>query len=76
MTPEQLQLAAGFLKMDPEVQRDVMSLVQKEMADGNLLSSLGGESAPVPDVMPPMPVDDSPENVTSVPEGLPSETSG
>jgi len=76
MTPEQLQLAAGFLKMDPEVQRDVMSLIQQEMADGSLPSSPGGESAPTPDVIPPTPVDDSPENVTPAPEDSPSETSG
>ena len=76
MTPEQLQLATGFLKMDPEVQRDVMSLIQQEMVDGSLPSLPADESVPVPDAIPPMPADDSPENATSAPEDSPSETSG
>jgi len=71
MTPEEIQLAAGFLRMDPEVQKDIMSVVQQEMAEaGSSPSSPEGESAPVPDVTPPTPVDDSPENVESVPEVL------
>ncbi len=77
MTPEQLQLAAGFLKMDPEVQRDVMSLIQQEAAEGGSLPSLpGSESAPDQDATLPTPADDSRENVTSAPETSPSETSG
>lgn len=77
MTPEQLQLAAGFLKMDPEVQRDVMSLIQQEaMAGGSLASLPDNESAPDPDTTPSTPADDSQENVTSAPEDSPSETSG
>ncbi len=63
MTPEQLQLAAGFLKMDREVQRDVMSLVQQEMAEGGSLPlSPEGESVSAPAATPPTPVDDSPES--------------
>jgi hypothetical protein len=77
MTPEQLQLAAGFLKMDPEVQRDVMSWIQQEMAeDGSLPSLPDGESAPDQDITPPTPADDSLENAKSAPEVSPSETSG
>jgi len=76
MTPEQLQLAAGFLKMDPEVQRDVMSLIQQEMAAGSLPSSPEDASAPDPDATPPTPIDDSPVSAESAPEVLPSETSG
>jgi len=77
MTPEQMQLAAGFLKMDPEVQRDVIGLIQLEMTeDGSLPSSLGGESVSAPDATPPMPADVLPENVESVPGDLPSATSG
>jgi hypothetical protein len=77
MTPEQLTLAAGFLKMDPEVQRDVMSLIQQEMAaDGSLPLLPEDESAPVPDAMRPTPADDSRESVESAPEASPSETSG
>ncbi len=77
MTPEQLQLAAGFLKMDPEVQRDVMSLIQQEAMEGGSLPSLpDNESASDPDTTLPTPADDSLENVTSAPEDLPSETSG
>jgi len=76
MTPEQMQLAAGFLRMDPEVQKDVMGLIQQEMAAGSLPSSPGGESAPAPDATPSTPVDDSPESAESAPEDIPSETSG
>lgn len=77
MTPEQLQLAAGFLKMDPEVQRDVMGLIQQEMAeDGSLPLSPDDGSAPDPDTMPPTLADDSQESAVSVPEDSPSETSG
>ena len=77
MTAEQLQLAAGFLKMDPEVQKDVMSLIQQEQAEGGSLPSLPDmESASGQDTTPPSPADDSPESVTSAPGDLPSETSG
>jgi hypothetical protein len=76
ISPEQLQLAAGFLKMDPEVQRDVMSLIQQEMAGGNSPYLPGDESASDLDAVPPSPADDSPESVASTPEDLPSETSG
>ena len=77
MTPEQLQLAAGFLKMDPEVQRDVMSLIQQEAAEGGSLPSLpDNESASDQDTTLSTPADDSQENVTSALEDLPSETSG
>jgi hypothetical protein len=76
MTPEQLQLAAGFLKMDPEVQKDVMRLIQEEMAEGSSPSSPGEGSAPAQDTTPPTPVDDSQESATSAPETSPSGTSG
>ncbi len=77
MTPEQLQLAAGFMKMAPEVQRDVMSLIQQEMAEGGSLPlSPKGESVSVPAATPPTPVDDSPGSAESAPGDLPSETSG
>lgn len=76
ISPEQLQLAAGFLKMDSEVQRDVMSLIQQEMADGNSLSLPDGESVSVLDAEQPLPADDLPESVASIPEDLPSKTSG
>jgi hypothetical protein len=76
MTPEQLTLAAGFLKMDPEVQKDVMSLIQQEVSGGSSPLSPAEKSAPDQDTEPPTPADDSPENVTSVPEATPSETSG
>ena len=71
LSPEQLQLAIGFTKMDPEAQRDIMSVVRQEMEeDGSSPSSPDSESAPVPAATPPTPVDDSPENVESVPEVL------
>lgn len=77
MTPEQLQLAAGFLKMDPEVQKDVMSLIQQEMmGDGNSPSLQVNESAQAPAATPPSPAEGSPENATSTPEDSRSETSG
>ncbi len=77
MSPEQLQLAAGFLKMDPEVQKDVMSLMQQEaMADGSLASLPDNESASDQDTTLSTPADDSPESATSAPEDSPSETSG
>ncbi len=77
MTPEQLQLTIAFAKMDPEVQRDVMSVIRQEaMKGGSLLSLPGSESASDQDTTLPTPVDDSLENVTLVPEDLPSETSG
>lgn len=76
ISPEQLQLAAGFLKMDSEVQRDVMSLIQQEMADGNSLSLPDGESVSAQDAEQPLPADDLPESVASIPEDLPSKTSG
>ena len=77
MTPEQLTLAAGFLKMDPDVQKDVMGLIQQEtLAGGNLPSLPVNESAPDQDITLPMPVDDSQENATSAPEDSLSETSG
>jgi len=60
MTPEQLQLAAGFLRMEPEVQRDVMHLIQQEMASGNSPSLPDGPSASAQDAMPPSPAVDSP----------------
>ncbi len=69
MTPEQLQLAAAFMKMDPEVQKDVMSLIQQEMAEGGSLPlSPEGESVSAPVATPPTPVDDSPESAESAPE--------
>ena len=77
MTPEQLQLAAGFLKMDPEVQRDVMSVIQQERAKvGSLPSLPDAASAFARDATPPTPVDDTPGSAESAPEDLPSETSG
>ena len=68
MTPQDIQLAAGFLKMDPEVQKDVMSLIQQEMASGNSPLSPDDQSASSSDVTPQLPADDSPESVVSTPE--------
>jgi len=76
MTPEQLQLAAGFLKMDPEVQRDVMKLIQDEMAGGSLQLLPDEESVSDPAVMPPMPAGGSLENVESAPMDSALEISG
>ncbi len=77
MTPEQMQLAAGFLKMDPEVQKDIMSIVQQEMVEGGSLPlSPEDESAPAPDATPLTPVENSLESAESAPGDLPSETSG
>ena len=77
MTLEQLQLATGFLKMDPDVQRDVMGMIQEENARaGSSPSSPDDGSASDPDATPPPPADDSQESATSAPEGSPSETSG
>jgi len=68
MTPEQLQLALSVTRMDPEAQRDLMSIVRQEMAeDGNSPSSPASESALDQDTTPPKPADDSPENVTLAP---------
>lgn len=74
ITPEQLTLAAGFLKMDPSVQRDVMSLIQQENGNSQLFA--GGQSAFASDSMPPMPAVDSLANAESAQEACPSETSG
>jgi len=60
VTPEELQLAAGFLRMDPEVQRDVMHLIQQEMTSGNSQSLPDAPYASSPDAMPQSPVVDSP----------------
>lgn len=77
MSPKDLELATGFLKMDKEVQKDVMSVVQQEMAArGNLALSPEDKSVPAPDTTPPTPADDSPESAESAPEALPSATSG
>jgi hypothetical protein len=77
MTPEQLTLAAGFLKMDPEVQKDVMDLIRQENeAAGNLASSLASEFAVDPADTPSMPVDALPASAMSAPGVIPSATSG
>jgi len=77
MTPEQMTLATGFLKMDPEVQRDVMALIQQEMmADGSLPLSPVAASVPGPDAIQPTPAGDSQASVELAPGGLASETSG
>jgi hypothetical protein len=77
VTPEQLQLAAGFLRMDREVQRDVMQLIQEEgMGLGNLASLPEGGSASAPDATLPTPAAVSQENAELAPEASPSETSG
>ena len=77
MTSEQLQLAITFAKFDPEVQRDVMSVIRQEAAKGGSLPSLpDSESVPDQDTTLPTPADDSLENATLAPEDLPSETSG
>lgn len=76
MTPEQLTLAAGFLRMDPEVQRDVMQIVQQEMVGGSLPSLPGDGYAPTPAATLPMPADASPESAGSTPEGSRSGISG
>ncbi len=68
MTPEQLQLAAGFLKMDPEVQRDVMSLIQQEAEDGSSPLLPPSKSASGQDATLPSPVDDLRESAESIPE--------
>jgi hypothetical protein len=63
MSPEQMQMAVAFTKMDKQVQRDVMSAALQEIAEGGSLQlSPGGKSVHVPDAMPPTPVDDSPES--------------
>jgi hypothetical protein len=77
MTPEQLQLAAGFMTMDPEVQKGVMELIQQETAAaGSLQSSPDNASVYDSDVTLSIPADDSLENAGAVPEDIPSETSG
>ena len=77
MTPEQIGMAVAFTKMDPDVQKDVMSIARQEMEEGGSLPlSPDGQSAPDPDATPPTPAENSPENVESIPEDLASETSG
>jgi hypothetical protein len=77
MSPEQMQMAVAFTKMDKEVQRDVMSAALQEIAEGGSLPlSPENKSASDPATMPPTPVDDSPESAESAPEDSPSETSG
>jgi len=68
MSAQDLQLATGFLKLAPEVQRDVMTLIQQEMASGSSPLSEREPSASVSDAMPQSPADDSPESAESVPE--------
>jgi len=60
MTPEQLQLAAGFLRMDPEVQKDVMHLIQQETNSGSPPSLLDDPYASPSAATPPSPAVDSP----------------
>ena len=77
MTPEELQMAVAFTKMDPEAQRGIMEIVQEEKANaGNSPSSPEDESAPDPDATPPTPVESSQESAESAPEDSPSGTSG
>lgn len=77
MTPEQLQLAAGFLKMDPEVQRDVMELIRLETEGrGSSPSSLESESAAGPEDTQEMSASDLQESVMLATGGTPSDSSG
>jgi len=77
MTSDQIQLAMGFLKMDPETQRDVMELIkQEEEAVGSSPSSQDGQSVAGPEDTQEMPVYDSQENVESAPADTPSGSSG
>ncbi len=76
MTPEDMLLAAGFLKMDRETQKDVMSMVKQAAEDGSLPSSPDSGSASDQDTTLPPPVDDLQESAESAPEASPSETSG
>lgn len=72
MTPEQLQLAAGFLRMDPEVQKDVMSLIRKEIGEpGNSPSLPDNEYARGLDGTPETLASSLPENATSTLEDSP-----
>ena len=68
LTPEQLVLASTFMKMDPEVQRDVMKMVQQEMTDGNSQLLEEGTSALPQEVTPPLPADGSPVSAASAQE--------
>lgn len=65
MTPEQLTLAVGFLKMDPDTQREVLSLIQEEA--GNSPKSLDDEFASGPAATPPSPVENLPASAMSAP---------
>jgi len=77
MTPEQLQLATGFLRMAPEVQRDVMGLIRDETdGRGNLPTSQESESVVGLGGTPETPASDSPASATSAPEGTASGSSG
>ena len=76
MTPQEMQLAASFLSMDSEVQKDVLGMIQQEMADGNLASLSDGESVSGPAATPPTPAENLPENAESAPGGSPSGISG
>lgn len=77
MTPEQLTLAAGFLKMDPEVQKEVFEMIRQESEGlGNLESSEDEESVTGPDATRETPVSNSQENVESNPEDILSDSSG
>lgn len=77
MTPDQLQLAAGFLRMDPEVQRDVMSLIRQEIGETGSLPQLpAGQSASEPDAIRSTLAESLQENAESVTEGTASATSG
>jgi len=77
MTPEQMQLAAGFLRMDPKVQRDVMSLIRDETAEpGSSPPSAETGSAAGSDATPSTPASDSPASAMLVPEDTASDISG
>jgi len=77
MTPDQLQLAMGFLKMDAEVQREVMEMIREQATEtGSLPPSPEGTCVSEPDAIQSTLVADSQGNVTSAPEDTPSETSG
>ena len=77
MTPEQMQLAAGFLRMDPKVQRDVMSLIRDETAEpGSSPPSAETGSAAGSDATPSTPASDSPASAMLAPEDTASDISG
>jgi len=77
--PQQLTLAMGFLKMDPETQREILQMVKEEERNSGAGNSTGSESiqyAVGPESTPLTPVSDFPVSAASDQKDKRSDDSG